>query len=376
MDRDSADRIIAAEDRTAALRLRAYAADWSQEAARQAQYLRELPAYDPSAPTGAAQACEALASVLRWEYETAWRFEQITRGCADAIRRAWPLPTYPSPDESAWSTAARLADLSYGLEQVARATTVLVVPTVPAPPRHAQPRRGVNARVLAEQIAAQRDHADRLTISRGASEHALPAIRHWADEVRDLLANLTVPSDRRPLFAIQFQDIVGGIDATEGPLVANPTALLRAYLALAKHYLAKVGENMSDYAEASGQSGRGGINISISGGTVYNPQFAESITNIDSNIVTIAQRGDGEVAQALQSIGSAVLSDRQLDDERRQELLDNVEYLAQNAQQPPEKRNRGMIKSALAALNTAATTGTEVGKAVTTWGEALNAILS
>ncbi|MBF6331747.1 hypothetical protein [Nocardia transvalensis] len=377
MDRETADRIVAAEDETAAARLRAYAADWSREAARRAGYLRHLPAFDPSSATGAAQACEAFTPVLRWEYETGFQFAEITRGCHDSIRRAWVYSGYPpDPGETGWSTVTRLEELAYRLEEMSCATTVLQVPTRVHPPRHAHLRRGVNARVLEEQLAAHRTHAEQLAASMRSAAPSLPAIRLWAGEVRDLLEGLELPADRRPLLAIQFQDIVKGIDAAEGPLVADPAALLRAYLALGQHYLSEVGENMSDYAEASGQSARGGITISISGGTVYNPQFAETITNIDSNIVTIAQHGDSDIAKALQNIGSAVLGDPGLDDERRQELLDNVEYLAQNAQQPPEKRNRGMIKSALAALNTAATAGTELGKAVTTWGEVLNGILT
>lgn len=57
-------------------------------------------------------------------------------------------------------------------------------------------------------------------------------------------------------------------------------------------------------------------------------------------------------------------------------LLDNVGYLAEAAQAPPEKRNRGIIKSVLAALTAAATSGVELSKAMDTWGAVLHKLVS
>ncbi|MET9436484.1 hypothetical protein [Streptomyces sp. NPDC006551] len=81
------------------------------------------------------------------------------------------------------------------------------------------------------------------------------------------------------------------------------------------------------------------------------------------------------MADALKGIQQAVLSQDGLEDSQRQDLLDNVEYLATAANTPPDQRNRGIITSVLLALSTAAATGDQLQRALDTWGAVLRSLL-
>jgi hypothetical protein len=105
-------------------------------------------------------------------------------------------------------------------------------------------------------------------------------------------------------------------------------------------------------------------------------QVGAKIANIDSTIGGVSHSGDSKVADALQALVEAVQAQHELAAEQRQDLLDNIEYLAQAAQSPPEKRSRGMVKAALEALTAAATTSTELSKVVDAWGSVLHRFVS
>jgi hypothetical protein len=98
--------------------------------------------------------------------------------------------------------------------------------------------------------------------------------------------------------------------------------------------------------------------------------------NIDSTIATVVQQGSLDVAAALKALKEAVLSQQGMADEQRAELLDNVAYLAEAAQTPPEQRNRGTVRAVLSALKIAATSGAELGKVYDAWDGVLHRLLS
>jgi hypothetical protein len=133
---------------------------------------------------------------------------------------------------------------------------------------------------------------------------------------------------------------------------------------------------MPDYTEASGQDiPEAKVSMSISGGTFIGGQFAGQIANVDSTIAGIVQHGQEDMRQALLALKQAVLSQPGLDDEQRGDLLDSVEYLAEAAQAPPEKRKRGIVKSALTALKAAAIAGSELSRALDAWDAVLHKLI-
>jgi hypothetical protein len=118
------------------------------------------------------------------------------------------------------------------------------------------------------------------------------------------------------------------------------------------------------------------ITFTVTGGTVNIGQMAGRITNTESTIQGVANQGDDRTAEGLRDVGQAVLDEPSLDDETRRDLLDQVQFLAESAQQEPTKRKRGVVRQALAVLEDAATAGTKIGAAMNVWGEVLHKILS
>lgn len=114
----------------------------------------------------------------------------------------------------------------------------------------------------------------------------------------------------------------------------------------------------------------------ITGGEFHGVQFAAGdIENNHSTVAGAVSGGGAPIEQALSSIRQAIQEDVVLSEDERADLLDGVEYLADAARQPAEKRNRGMIKSALSALAMAAATGTELGKALNAWDEVFRTLI-
>ncbi|MFI6434843.1 hypothetical protein [Streptomyces sp. NPDC050759] len=241
---------------------------------------------------------------------------------------------------------------------------VLDVPGQVHPPRHARVNEGILARLLAEDIAEQIGAGEALETS---SAIGVPAVKNWWTDAWKVLSGFSGE------VSVGFSTLLRGLHQCDSPLVADPGALSRAYLSLGLDYLREVQERMPDYAEASGQEPR--VSMNISGNTIYGGQFAAQIANIDSTIAGVVRQGGHEVADALKALEQAVLSQAGLDEDGRRDLLDNVEYLAQAAQAPPEQRNRGILRSALSALNIAATSGSDLRAALDSWAGVLHGLL-
>jgi hypothetical protein len=116
--------------------------------------------------------------------------------------------------------------------------------------------------------------------------------------------------------------------------------------------------------------------MTFSGGTFFGGQFAAQIANIDSTIAGVVQHGSPDMAAALRALEQAVMTQDNLDEDQRRDLLDNVGYLAEAAQATPQKRNRGIVKSVLAALKLAAISGGALNQAMDAWGEILHKLVS
>lgn len=257
---------------------------------------------------------------------------------------------------------------------------MLVYPKYVNPPRHGSVAQGILARILIEDLAAQ--------VAAGrALEADSPTARDlqaWGEKASEAMFGLPPEVKERFLglaagFACCDSYLLGtGDDERWEPRRRGDPALLgRAYLALCLAYLEEVQEYMPDYIEASDRAApKPQLAVTVSGGTFYGAQIAAQISNIDSTIAGVAQQGSTEMADALKALEQAVLSQADLGEDERRDLLDNIGYLADTAQTPPEKRNRGIVKSVLTALGLAATAGTELGQAVDTWGHVLRQLAS
>lgn len=239
---------------------------------------------------------------------------------------------------------------------------MLSVPDVLQHPRQGKIKPGLLGRILAEDIASEiskgRDLLERLT----RKETDWTEAQSWIKEADALL------QDSLSIFGYYRLD--KSIEACQSPLVDDPFLLARAYAALTISYLEEVQAHMPDYIEASGQQSPEPSFI-INGGNFYGSQFATRISNINLAVAGIRLEGRTDIADALRAIQQAVLADG-LDDDQRADLIDSVEYLAQAAEAPPEERNRGIARAALAALSGAAASGTALSAALESWGSVLH----
>lgn len=365
---------LQAEDRIASDRFRRAARDAAREAVRLADEFGDAVQLNLDAPAGVERARAVFRAARLWEVATWEKFQSLARGSRPTLSDIWPgQPTFPPPDgETLAEAESKLRDIARRLGEAASDTaSVLVVPEEVRPPQHARLKEGVNARILAGELLAL--HAAGPEMGAAAA-----SVRTWILRVPEILDGLQAATPGAVDPSMQFRSLTQGIEAADNPLVADPASLVHAYVRLGLDYIMEVHRKMPDYAEASGQPShdpRFSITVS-SGGAVYVGQMAAKIINIESTIQGVANRGDDRAADGLRAVEHAVLAEQGIDDETRRDLLDNVEYLAESAQQEPGKRSRGMIKQALAALGVAATTGIEINKAMTAWGDVLHTLLS
>lgn len=257
------------------------------------------------------------------------------------------------------------------LTEIPASEQILSVPEA-HPPQYGRLNDGVLARLFSGNLDAQIRAGDLLqrSLAAGAAGHA--DVVAWINLVHGVLTQgLSNEVGRR------FRHAAGGDGLLYAYAHAVPgvdtTALASAYLALGLAYLQEVREHMPNYAEAAGQAVPQQVSIHIDGGTFHGTQIAANIANTESIIAGVVQQGDPDLAGALKGLAEAVLAHDGLDDGQREDLLDKVDSLAEAAKSP-EKRRRGM--NALAALSAAATAGTELGKAMDTWGGLLHKLLS
>ncbi|MFF8938105.1 hypothetical protein ACF08O_25960 [Streptomyces paradoxus] len=249
-------------------------------------------------------------------------------------------------------------------------------PAVTSPPRNARFREGMLARLAAQDLARHISAGRALEASVATNAAEGGAIAAWCSESVDQLraALVGVGNDAPPHHTglwIPGEGVWRGFEyAIQG---ADDHA---TRLSLGLSYLEEVLQRMPDYAEASGQTApEPQLSVSISGGTVNIPQLAAKINNINSAITGVVHQSGTDVAEALRELQRAVVVQDGLEDSERQNLLDNVEYLATAANTPPEGRNRGLITSVLLALTTAAASAEQLQRVMDTWGGVLQGLI-
>ncbi|MEA5366612.1 hypothetical protein VA596_44275 [Amycolatopsis sp., V23-08] len=272
---------------------------------------------------------------------------------------------------------AKVKDISEGLNSISVSLhefqvpgSLIKVPEVVHAPRFARLNPGILARLLSEDLAARIEAGRELEKTAETAGVMSPPIQKWVEEASDVLGGLS------PEVLHGFTRLVSGSAACGCLGVTSPIELARAYLALGLDYLEEVRERMPDYAEASGQlAPEPRVSMTFEGGTFNGAQFAGTISNVDSTIAGVVNQSGSDTAAALKALEQAVLSESRWSKDEKRDLLDNVECLAEAAEKPPEKRNRGMLKSVLSALTAAAAGGTAVGKVMDSWGDVLHKIL-
>jgi hypothetical protein len=372
MDAKDARRVIREQDRLAVARI--------------------LPVLEGHAREARA-AADAIPRVLLWspgralnQAREAWRprverFGELT-GFLYSYREHWthlfaepeneygdPMPVTAFHVQGA---RARLLDLARQLSADAAdpALSVVRVPAEVRPPRYARLPDGVSARLLAADLADAIRDGQALDGPLAARRKDWRDVDAWRETADPALAQVPTPDGTGYREIDEFRR---DLQRCASPLVAEPYALARAYLAVRLAYLKEVLERMPDYADASGQSMVRPVSITINGSTVTGSQIAGQITNIDSVIAGVA---DAKVAAALTALQQAVQSQPGLDDAERGALLASVETLAEAARPAADDRARRAATSALTALTFAAKAGGALSQAMATWGDVLHRLIA
>lgn len=226
---------------------------------------------------------------------------------------------------------------------------------------------------LAERIAA----GTQLDAALVANTADAAAFRDWADATGRLLAVLRVNaslagpavSANGGFHTLTFQPLLGHA------VVPDPARLCRAHLSLGLGYLIELKDLIPEYQQCVAPSEKGpDMSVNISGGNFFGAQIASQIQNIRSTIAGIKQDGNNDLADAITALEHAVTAQGSLSDKDREDLLGNIDFLAQAARTAPDNRNRGVIKAVLRALTAAAQTGTELATALATWETVLHTL--
>ncbi|MFC9282826.1 hypothetical protein [Streptomyces collinus] len=329
---------------------------------------------------------EAVRAAADWAWEeptTSWSevkavlrdlpYHPPSMGSVDNTRHAYGAyedAHQQRPFKTKRHLEAAVADLHSLMKELARhlrepPREVLPVPEVLHPPRYGSLAKGRLARLVVGDLTAMAEEGDSLEQRLADGRAQWPEALAWIERAGSLLT--------ATLQGFQpFSRAEEGVRMCRSPLVPEPRVLARAHTVLVLSYLREVQALMPDYIEASGQRlPEPQVSMNFSGGTFIGGQFAARISNIHSTVAGIHQEGRTDVAEALRALESAVLADR-MDDDRRSDLLDNVEYLTQAAATPPEERNRGLTRAAVAALTTAAAGGSALNAALETWSQVLH----
>lgn len=244
----------------------------------------------------------------------------------------------------------------------------------PRPPRHAALKVGINGDLLTQEITDFIQHAERL-LRMSSSYERWPGISREVAYIGDAIhsriaTHLVTPLTKRKEHPHRQFSALESIYALE---LTNRGAR-RALMICAIDYLEDLRNRMPDYMKASGQV-PGGDSINIVGSTIHG-SVAVRLQAINSTISGIVQQGNENTGSALKALEHAVVGEKSIDDDLRNELLENLETLTEEAAKKPADRKRGMLKAIMNSFKSAAVNGPEIAKALEGWGQVLDGLTS
>ena len=105
------------------------------------------------------------------------------------------------------------------------------------------------------------------------------------------------------------------------------------------------------------------IQVSDSNVGVINPG---TLFALNTSIEVMQNRGDSELAKAVKELTQAVLDDKQITDDLKKEIAEQLEFLVAEAVADKEKRRVGVIKGVMAQISKAISTSAAL---LTIWGK-------
>ena len=175
-----------------------------------------------------------------------------------------------------------------------------------------------------------------------------------------------------------------------GPLISH---LGRFFLSkridpdnVGKHWAALFEAAERDYGEkgahfvglfAAGLNERtSNVQINISGGQIGNLNTGEQVGTITGSVHILSEKQDKQsqdLASALKYLTEAIHESKELTDDQKRDNLDILATLATAAQEPPEKRSKGVLKTIVTGLGAAVSVAKPLAELWQTWGPAVRA---
>ncbi len=104
-------------------------------------------------------------------------------------------------------------------------------------------------------------------------------------------------------------------------------------------------------AVAMGRKNVASITYNFRDNNIANANFGTQLGVITSNLEVLQQKADNKsLVEALKNLTEQVVDSKELDEEKKREVLDNLGFLGSEANQPKEKQKTGVIRSVLDAV--------------------------
>jgi len=113
------------------------------------------------------------------------------------------------------------------------------------------------------------------------------------------------------------------------------------------------------------------INIDRSVIGMLNTGSIQNVKQIDVNVRTMTDAGRVEMANALRALTEAVASNREVSDQQRTEMLDQLNLVSNEAVAPDETRKAGIIKPVVTALAGSLSAAGSLAKLWSMFGDAI-----
>ena len=106
------------------------------------------------------------------------------------------------------------------------------------------------------------------------------------------------------------------------------------------------------------------------GGDSRDSVIRAAMAEMVNAVTALQQRGQPDIAQAFKNLAERIIGS-EISAQTRQDVVENLVYVAQQAQAAPERRKRGVVKAALAFVRHAMQSSEPLNDAWLTFGHTI-----
>lgn len=146
---------------------------------------------------------------------------------------------------------------------------------------------------------------------------------------------------------------------------------------LPDHFITGVtGAGLDAVEERTAPPAGASVNIAIHGSTLGQLNLGAVYGNIETHLHAVSGVGANEFKSAAERIIAALRDDTSLTEEVRAQVLGNLDYLSEEASQPPDKRRPDVMKTVLERIPQLLAAADAAKQAWDTWGPTIQTFFS